>query len=104
MVQWSHETGPPHPHQRHLYRPDPQARRRQSHLPLAQHLLGNLKTSLRGTFHAIAPRYVPRYLAQPNAASIDATASTKSLPRLADAAIRTTPCPYRSLVKAEFPA
>jgi transposase-like protein len=67
-------------------------------------LLGNLKNSLRGTFHAIAPRYVPRYLAQAQYRFNRRYRLDQILPRLANAAVRTTPCPYRSLVKAEFPA
>lgn len=67
-------------------------------------LLGNLKTSLRGTFHAIAPRYVPRYLAQAQYRFNRRYRLDQILPRLANAAVRATPCPYRSLVKAEFHA
>ena len=67
-------------------------------------LLGNLKMSLRGTFHAIAPRYVPRYLAQAQYLFNRRYELDQILPRLANAAIQTKPCPYRSLVKAEFHA
>ena len=67
-------------------------------------LLGNLKTSLRGTFHAIAPRYVPRYLAQAQYRFNRRYSLEQILPRLANAAIQTAPSPYRTLVKAEFPA
>lgn len=67
-------------------------------------LLGNLKTSLRGTFHAIAPRYVPRYLAQAQYRFNRRYRLDQILPRLANAAVQATPCPYRSLVKAEFHA
>ncbi len=67
-------------------------------------LLGNLKTSLRGTFHAIAPRYVPRYLAQAQYRFNRRYALDQILPRLANAAINTKPAPYRILVKADYPA
>jgi hypothetical protein len=67
-------------------------------------LLGNLKTSLRGTFHAIAPRYVPRYLAQAQYRFNRRCTLEQILPRLVNAAIQTAPAPYRTLVKAELPA
>lgn len=67
-------------------------------------LLGNLKTSLRGTFHAVAPRYVPRYLAQAQYRFNRRYALDQLLTRLANAAIQTKPNPYRTLVKADYPA
>jgi transposase-like protein len=65
-------------------------------------LLGNLKTSLRGTFHAIAPRYVPRYLAQAQYRFNRRYHLDQILPRLANTALKTKPCPHRTLVQAEF--
>ena len=47
-------------------------------------LLGNLKTSLRGTFHAIAPRYAPRYLAQAQYRFNRRYTLEQILPRLAE--------------------
>jgi hypothetical protein len=67
-------------------------------------VLGNLKSSLRGTFHAVAPRYVPRYLAQAQYRFNRRYHLDQILPRLANAAIKTTPSPYHHLVKTEFPA
>jgi transposase-like protein len=84
-----------------------QTRKRAADNPIFRWLntvLGNLKTSLRGTFHAIAPRYVPRYLAQAQYRFNRRYSLEQILPRLANAAIQTAPAPYRTLIKAEFPA
>jgi len=66
-------------------------------------LLGNLKTSLRGTFHAIAPRYVPRYLAQAQYRFNRRYHLDHILHRLANAALQTDPHPLHRLVEADFP-
>lgn len=67
-------------------------------------VLGNLKTSLRGTFHAIAAHYVPRYLAQAQYRFNRRYDLDAILPRLANAAIQTQPWPLHQLTKAEPPA
>jgi hypothetical protein len=88
----------------------------------ANTMLGNLKNSVAGTYHAIREKHVPRYLAQfqyrfnrryklgdmPLAHPKDALparqrrqAAAKGIPRLAWVALRTPPMPYRLLKLAE---
>jgi hypothetical protein len=88
----------------------------------ANTMLGNLKHSVAGTYHALREKHVPRYLAQfqyrfnrryklgdmPLAHPKDALsarqrrqAAVKGIPRLAWVALRTPPMPYRLLKLAE---
>ena len=71
-------------------------------LHVGQHtLLGNLKTSLAGTFHAIRDKHVPRYLAQFQYRFNRRYDLAAMIPRLGWAAVRTPPMPYRLLKLAE---
>src|SRR5687767_12668425 len=67
----------------------------------ANTLLGNLKTSLTGTFHAIRDKHVPRYLAQFQYRFNRRYDLAAMIPRLGWAAVRTPPMPYRLLKLAE---
>ena len=67
----------------------------------ANTLLGNLKTSLTGTFHAIRDKHVPRYLAQFQYRFNRRYDLPAMIPRLGWAAVRTPPMPYRLLKLAE---
>jgi transposase-like protein len=67
----------------------------------ANTLLGNLKTSLAGTFHAIRDKHVPRYLAQFQYRFNRRYDLAAMIPRLGWAAVRTPPMPYRLLKLAE---
>src|SRR5687767_13119697 len=67
----------------------------------ANTLLGNLKTSLAGTFHAIREKHVPRYLAQFQYRFNRRYDLAAMIPRLGWAAVRTPPMPYRLLKLAE---
>lgn len=64
--------------------------------------LGNLKTSIRGTYHAIRPKHVPRYLAQFQYRYNRRYKLENMIPRLAWVALRTPPMPYRLLKLAEL--
>lgn len=64
-------------------------------------LLGNLKTSLVGTYHAIRAKHVPRYLAQFQYRFNRRYKLADMIPRLICAALRTPPMPYKLLKLAE---
>jgi ribosomal protein L37AE/L43A/transposase-like protein len=64
-------------------------------------LLGNLKNSLVGTYHAIREKHVPRYLAQFQYRFNRRYRLGDMIPRLAWVALRTPPMPYRLLTLAE---
>ncbi len=59
--------------------------------------LGNLKNSLRGTYHAIRPKHVPRYLAAFQYRYNRRYRLADMIERLASDALRTPPMPYRLL-------
>lgn len=63
--------------------------------------LGNLKNSVRGTYHAIRPKHVPRYLAAFAYRFNRRYDLGEMLPRLTRAALNTPPMPYRLLKLAE---
>lgn len=64
-------------------------------------LLGNLKNSLTGTFHAIRAKHVPRYLAQFQYRFNRRYTLAEMIPRLVWAALRTPPMPYKLLKVTE---
>ncbi len=66
--------------------------------------IGNIKNAIRGTYHAIRPRHVPRYLAQFGYRYNRRYQLEDMIPRLARAAMRSPPMPYRLLKSAEFGA
>ncbi len=66
--------------------------------------LGNLKNSLRGTYHAIRPKHVPRYLAAFQYRYNRRYRLADMIERLASDALRTPPMPYRLLKLAEVGA
>ncbi len=66
--------------------------------------LGNLKNSLRGTYHAIRPKHVPRYLAAFQYRYNRRYRLADMIERLASDALRTPPMPYRFLKLAEVDA
>ena len=63
--------------------------------------IGNIKNSIRGTYHAIRPKHVPRYLAQFEYRFNRRYRLEDMIPRLAWVALRTPPMPYRLLKLAE---
>src|SRR5680860_265703 len=63
--------------------------------------LGNVKNSIRGTFHAIRPKHVARYLAQFQYRFNRRYQLEEMIPRLAWVALRTPPMPYNLLKLAE---
>ncbi len=63
--------------------------------------IGNIKNSIRGTYHAIRPKHVPRYLAQFEYRFNRRYRLEDMVPRLAWVALRTPPMPYRLLKLAE---
>ena len=67
----------------------------------ANTILGNLKTALTGTFHAIRRPYVPRYLAEFAWRFNRRARLPDLLPRLACVAVRTGPRPYATLTFAD---
>ena len=63
--------------------------------------IGNIKNSIRGTYHAIRPKHVPRYLAQFEYRFNRRYRLEDMITRLAWVAPRTPPRPYRLLKLAE---
>ena len=59
--------------------------------------LGNMKAALTGTHRSIAPKHVPRYLAEFEYRFNRRYDLAAMLPRLTWAALRTPPMPYRLL-------
>jgi transposase-like protein len=66
--------------------------------------LGNIKAAITGTYRAIAPKHVPRYLAEFEYRFNRRYDLAAMLPRLATAALQTPPMPYRFLKLAEVSA
>ncbi len=66
--------------------------------------IGNIKNAIRGTYHAIRPKHVPRYLAQFEYRFNRRYRLEDMIPRLAWVALRTPPMPYRLLKSAEIGA
>jgi hypothetical protein len=67
-------------------------------------LLGNLKTSLSGTYHALGfEKYADRYLAQVQYLFNRRFDLSAILGRLAIAASRTGRCPLQAIRAAELP-
>ena len=60
-------------------------------------ILGNLKSALRSTYHAIRPKYVQRYLAEFQYRFNRRYDLSSLIPRLAYVALRTPPMPDRLL-------
>ena len=66
--------------------------------------LGNIKAAITGTYRSIAPKHVPRYLAEFEYRFNRRYDLAAMLPRLATAALQTPPMPYRLLKLAEVSA
>jgi transposase-like protein len=64
-------------------------------------LLGNLKNAIHGTYHAIRPKLLPRYLAEFSDRFNRRFDLASMLARLAPAAAQTPPMPYRLVTLAE---
>ena len=64
-------------------------------------MIGNVKTALRGTYHGLRAKHLPRYLAEFTYRFNRRFALRDLLPRLAHAAIATPPLPYRLATLAE---
>ena len=60
-------------------------------------ILGNLKSALRSTYHAIRPKYAQRYLAEFQYRFNRRFALEDLLPRIGYVALRTPPMPERLL-------
>ena len=67
-------------------------------------VLGNIKAAITGTYRSIAPKHVPRYLAEFEYRFNRRHDLAAMLPRLATAAAQTPPMPYRLLKLAEVSA
>ena len=65
-------------------------------------VLGNLKSALRSTYHAVREKHAPRYLAEFQYRFNRRFDLTEFIPRLAYASVRTPPMPERLLTMAEF--
>src|SRR5215203_5634447 len=66
--------------------------------------LGNMKAAITGTYRSIAPKHVPRYLAEFEYRFNRRYDLAAMLRRLATAALQAPPMPYRLLKLAEVPA
>ncbi|MBI3372373.1 MAG: IS1595 family transposase [Betaproteobacteria bacterium] len=64
-------------------------------------MLGNVKNSIHGTYHAIRPKHLPRYLAEFSYRFNRRFDLASMLARLATAAAQTPPMPYRLVKLAE---
>ena len=60
-------------------------------------ILGNVKNALRGTYHAVRPKYAQRYLAEFEYRFNRRFDLPESIPRLACIALRTPPMSERLL-------
>ncbi len=67
-------------------------------------IIGNVKNSLRGTFHAVSEKHFPRYLAEFCYRFNRRFDLRQLIPRFCFVAVRTQPFPARILRKAEFHA
>jgi ribosomal protein L37AE/L43A len=65
-------------------------------------MLGNLKTAIRGTFHAIRDHHIARYLAEFEYRFNRRADLGAMIERLAYVALRTPPMPYKLLKRAEL--
>lgn len=65
-------------------------------------ILGNVKTSLRGTYHSFRPKHTPRYLAEFQYRFNRRFDLEVMIPRLVYAAARTLPRPQPVLILPEF--
>lgn len=66
--------------------------------------LGNIKAALVGTYRAVRPKHVPRYLAEFEYRFNRRYKLEDMIPRLAFVAVRTAPMPYRLLKLADVQA
>lgn len=64
-------------------------------------MLGNVKNAIHGTYHAIRPKHLPRYFAEFSYRFNRRFDLASMLARLATAAARTPPMPYRLVKLAE---
>ena len=64
-------------------------------------MLGNVKNAIHGTYHAVRPKHLPRYLAEFSYRFNRRFDLASMLPRLATAAAQTPPMPYRLVTLAE---
>lgn len=64
-------------------------------------ILGNVKNSLRGTYHSFRQKHIPRYLAEFQYRFNRRFDLPSMIPRLAYVAVRTPPMPLRLLTLAE---
>lgn len=64
-------------------------------------MLGNVKNAMRGTYHGLRAKHLPRYLAEFNYRFNRRFVLEQLLPRLACAAVQTPPFPYRLATLAE---
>ena len=64
-------------------------------------MLGNVKNAIHGTYHAIRPKHLPRYLAEFSYRFNRRFDLASMLARLATAAAHTPPMPYRLVKLAE---
>ena len=79
----------------------PGGARRRKALKWVDTMLGNVKNAIHGTYHAIGHKHLPRYLAQFCWRFNRRFDLANLLPRLAVAATRTPPMPYRLVKLAE---
>ncbi len=64
-------------------------------------ILGNVKNSLRGTYHSFSKKHIPRYLAEFQYRFDRRIDLASMVPRLAYVSVRTPPMPMRLLKLAE---
>ena len=64
-------------------------------------MLGNVKRAINGTYHAVAAKHLPRYLAEFSYRFNRRYRLEEMVPRLAYVALRTPPMPLRLLTLAE---
>jgi len=76
------------------------AQRRQA-LNWVDTMLGNVKNAIHGTYHAIRPKHLPRYLAEFSYRFNRRFDLASMLARLATAAAHTPPMPYRLVTLTE---
>ena len=65
-------------------------------------MIGNVKNSLRGSCHSVSSKHLPRHLAEYCFRFNNQFNLRSLLPRLAKAAVKTPPMPYKLLKLAEL--
>ena len=79
----------------------PKGRKHRKILAWVDTMLGNVKNAVQGTYHSVAAKHLPRYLAEFTYRFNRRFDLASMVGRLGSAAVRTPPMPYRFVTLAE---